>query len=107
MTCLGRLTTRTVQPRPDVESARVDRGHRVHIRLVMIGHDLVRRHAAALDGLSKEGVRTGAVAVLAKEHIHDDAVLVNGAIQSGASAPCGTRTPRPRTTARRPLRGGE
>ena len=77
----GRLAMRAVQPRPDVKGARTDHGHCLDVRLVMIGHDLVRYYTRALDGLPKEGLRTRCIAVLAKEHIYHNAVLINGAIQ--------------------------
>jgi hypothetical protein len=78
---LGRFTTRTVQARSDVEGTWTGRRDGLDVRLVTIGHDLVWHHPGALNGLAKEGLRTGGVAVLAKEHIHDDAVLINSAIQ--------------------------
>jgi hypothetical protein len=55
--------------------------HRLDVRLVMIGHDLVRYHAGALDGLPKERLCTCGIAMLAHEHIHHDAILVDGSIQ--------------------------
>jgi hypothetical protein len=77
----GRLATCTVQACPDVESAGTGGGHRLDVRLVMIGHDLVRYHAGALDGLPKERLCTCSIAMLAHEHIHHDAILVDGSIQ--------------------------
>jgi hypothetical protein len=78
---LGRLPTCAVEPRPDVDGARTRGRHGFDIRLVMIGHDLVRRHPVALDGLPKEGLGTGRVAVLAEQDIDDHAILIDGAIQ--------------------------
>src|SRR5918912_4584726 len=64
-----------------MEGAGTGGRHCLDIRLVVIGHDLVGRHTVALDGLPKEGLGTGRIAVLAKEDIHDHTVLVNRAIE--------------------------
>jgi hypothetical protein len=77
----GRLATCSVQARPDVASAWTRGRHRLDVWLVMVGHDLVGRHTVALDSLSKEGLGTRCVAVLAQEHVHDHAVLVDRPIQ--------------------------
>jgi hypothetical protein len=47
----------------------------------MIGHDLARYHTVMLDGLPKERLCTCGIAMLAQEHIHHDAILVDGSIQ--------------------------
>src|SRR5918911_1063442 len=78
---LGRLPTCAVQARPDVESAWTRGRHGFDVRLVVIGHDLVRNHASSLDRLAEEGLGAGRVAVVTKEHIHDHTVLINGPIQ--------------------------
>ena len=60
----GRLTACAVQPCPDVVSARARSRHGLDLRLMAIGHDIVRHHASPLDRLPKEGLGTGGVAVL-------------------------------------------
>ena len=77
----GRLTTCAVQASADVESAWTDGRHGLDIRLVMIGHDCIGDHPGPLDGLAKERLGTGSVAVVTKEHIDDHAILVDGTIQ--------------------------
>jgi hypothetical protein len=74
----GRLTTCAVQPSPYVLSAWARGRHRLDVRLVVVGHDRMRDDAGALDGMRKEGLRTPRVTVVAKEHIHDHAILING-----------------------------
>jgi hypothetical protein len=80
---LGRFTTGAVQARPNMESTWTRARHRLDVRLVVIGHDVVWNHASPLDGLAKEGLGTGCVAVLAQEHIDDHTILVDRAVQLG------------------------
>jgi hypothetical protein len=58
-----------VQPRPDVLSAGAGGRHGLHIRLVVIGDDLLGRQLRALDGLAKERRGTRRVAVVAQQHV--------------------------------------
>jgi hypothetical protein len=53
--------------------------HSRDIRLVLIGDHFSRDHRAARDRLAKERPGTRRVAVLAKEHTHNHAVLINDA----------------------------
>jgi hypothetical protein len=76
----GRFTTRAVQPRPDVASTWARSRHGLDVRLVVIGHDLIRHHTGAPDRLAKERPRAPCIAVVAKKHIDDYAVLVDGTI---------------------------
>jgi hypothetical protein len=78
---LGRLTAWTMRLRPDVQGARTDCGHRLHARLVMIGHDLVWYYTGPPDGLLKEGLSTGGVVVLAQQDVDDNTLLIDGSIQ--------------------------
>jgi hypothetical protein len=78
----------------------------VDVRLVMIGHDLVRNHAGPLARLEKEGLSTRRIAMLAKEHVHDDTVLIDSAIDTNSAyRSCETGTPRLRSNAFRPCVG--
>jgi hypothetical protein len=77
----GRLTIGAMQASADMEGTRTGGGHCLDIRLVVIGDHLVRDHSGVLDGLAEERLGAGRVTVLAKEDIHDHAVLINGAIQ--------------------------
>src|SRR6266568_730262 len=58
-----RLSTCSMEPRPDVLSTGAGSRHCLHIRLVVIGHDLVRHHPTPHDGLAKERLGTRRVAV--------------------------------------------
>jgi len=60
----GRLAAYPVQPGPSVLRARAGGRYRLDIRLVVVGDHLVRDHPAALDGLAKERLGTGRVAVI-------------------------------------------
>ncbi len=48
---------------------------------MVVGDDLVRAHPAVLDGLTKERLGTGGVAVITQQYVHDYTVLVNSPIQ--------------------------
>ena len=60
----GRLAMCAVQPCADVPSAWARGRDRLDVRLTTIGHDFVRDHPGVLDGLAKEGLHTGRVAML-------------------------------------------
>jgi hypothetical protein len=47
----------------------------------MIGHDLVWYYTGPPDGLLKEGLSTGGVAVLAQQDVDDNTLLIDGAVQ--------------------------
>jgi len=59
----GCLATYSMKPGPDVLSAGAGSRHRLHIRLVVIGHDLARDHPTPLDRPAKERLGTRGVAV--------------------------------------------
>jgi hypothetical protein len=77
----GRLTTDAMQARANVEGTRAGGGHGLDVRLVVICDHLVGDHSGALDGVAKERLGTGCVAVPAQEHIHDHAVLIDRTVE--------------------------
>src|SRR5947208_418397 len=83
----GRLATGSMEPCSDVLSTGARSRHRLHIRLVVIGHHRVRDNPATLDGLAKERLGTGRVAVLTQQDVNDDAILVDGAVQVALLGP--------------------
>jgi hypothetical protein len=60
----GRLATCSMEPRPDVPGAEADGCHGLHVRLVVIGHHLLRDHTTTLDRQAKERFGTRRVALL-------------------------------------------
>jgi len=77
----GREPDGPVQPRPDVLRTWARGRHSLDIRLVVIGHHLVRDHPATLDRLPKEGFGTRRIAVLTQQDINDHAILVDRSVQ--------------------------
>jgi hypothetical protein len=77
----GRLATCAVQAGSDVTGAWAGAHHGLDVRLVVIGHDFIRHSTGALDRLAKESLCARSVRVVAKKHIDDHAILINGAIQ--------------------------
>ena len=65
-----------MQPRAHVAGERDDRGHRFHIRLVMVSNDRFGRHVCARQGLTKKCFRTGPISSVTQEYINDLPVLI-------------------------------
>ncbi len=78
---LGRLSTCAVQPRPDVLGARASGRHGLHVRLVIVGDDLLGDDLSTLEGLAEEGDGAGRVPMVAQQHVDDLTVLVDRSIQ--------------------------
>jgi hypothetical protein len=76
----GRLAVQPMKTRPQVLRAGTGRRYSLDVRLVVVGHDLVRDQPAALDGLAKERLGTGRIAVITEQHVHHHTVLVDTAV---------------------------
>jgi hypothetical protein len=70
-----------------VVGERDDRGHRFHIRLVIVCNNGFGRNARTGQGLTKKGFRTGPIPFVAQEHINNLSVLIHGTIQVQFSLP--------------------
>ena len=55
---------------------RDDRGHRFHIRLVMVSNNCFGRNVRTSQGLTKKRFRTRPIAFVPQEHINDLSVLI-------------------------------
>jgi hypothetical protein len=69
------VTTAAMQPRAHVAGERDNRGHRFHLRLVMVSHDRCGRRLCARQGLTKKYLRTGPISPVTQEYINDLSVL--------------------------------
>ena len=64
----GRLAAYSMKSRSDMLSARTGGRHGLHIRLVVIGDDLLGHQLRPLDGLAKERRGTRRVAVVGRQN---------------------------------------
>ena len=81
---LRRLAVRPVQPRAHVHCFRETLTDGLHVGLVVVAHDGVRRDSTGRERAAEERLRrlgVAVVAVVAEQHVEDLAVLVDGSVQ--------------------------